>query len=530
MATFNFDLIVYGGTIHGLITARRAASYGMTVCVLEWTKHVGGMFTGGLGVGDWSTPRWGYMKQMLQRIASRPPYNMTDGSEMKDRSSIEAKEAMTFFLLDSPNVTVIKNARLKQVVPDPATGAVKKVVLENGDIYNALHSTNDGSYEVDLAFMAKVPMRGGRDGVTLYDEQVDNPDRGGGMSTPGFNPGHHAPQNFRGYDLRGDRIRNQTQPPRPGMRLGEGSAVSQSYGWRFSLMRNVESIPWSKPSGWGPADSKRIVEMTNNTQNFANPPDGSASGSSFPYSVSARGISGTVTGQPGRYSTNGTDMPGIFTDGWCEMSYRQREIKQSKAAIEVMGAHWVWANDSRISGVKRTGIIQWGLPLDEFVDDYIEFPGWPAGFYVRDGRCIVGQYMMSLTDVIGRPSGTKFNPADAISTGGYPIDIHTAYYFTRSDGLVNKDGGTDYTELDYGISLRACLPEANVCPNMTVSWGLCGTSIFRSSYRMEETVACVADALGMLHGIAWSTGRTIGQVPYSELKAALTAVGAVTTV
>ncbi|KQP02671.1 FAD-dependent oxidoreductase [Methylobacterium sp. Leaf93] len=531
MATYNFDLIVYGGTIHGLITARRAASYGMKVCVLEWTKRLGGLFTGGLGVGDF-TPgltRWGYMKLMLQRIASRPPYNMTDGSEQKDRSSIEAKEAMTAILLDSPNVTTVVNAKIRTVVNNPANNAVQKIILENGDIYVALHSTSDGSYEVDLAAFAGLPMRGGRDGQPLYDEQVVNPNANGTMSNLGYNPGFHLPENFRGYDTRGDRFRNQSQPARPGMRIGEGAAISQSYGWRFSLKKFVGNRPWVKPSGWGPADVNRIVDMTNKSSNFASPPDGSAAGGSFPYSVSARPISGTVAGEAGRYSTNGTDFPGIYTDGWCEMGYRQREIKQSKAAIEFMGACWTWMDSPLISTSRKNTLGAFGLPDDEFTDDYIEFPGFPGAYYVRDGRSIIAQYRMDLKEIARNGAG-KFNPSDSIGIGGYSLDIHTPYLFTRPDGLVQKEGGTDYTESDYGIPLRACLPKKSVCPNMSVSWGLFGSSGFRSSYRMEETVACVADALGVLHGIAWSTNRDIHQVPASEVQAAIKALGATITV
>src|ERR1051325_11623535 len=47
-----FDLVVYGGTAGGIITAIAAAREGLKVAVLEASNHVGGMVTGGLSRTD----------------------------------------------------------------------------------------------------------------------------------------------------------------------------------------------------------------------------------------------------------------------------------------------------------------------------------------------------------------------------------------------------------------------------------------------------------------------------------------------
>jgi len=41
-----FDLVVYGGTAGGVITAVAAAREGLNVALLEPTNHLGGMLTG----------------------------------------------------------------------------------------------------------------------------------------------------------------------------------------------------------------------------------------------------------------------------------------------------------------------------------------------------------------------------------------------------------------------------------------------------------------------------------------------------
>ena len=50
--TKTYDLVVYGGTAGGVMTAVAAAREGLSVALLEPTKHLGGMVTGGLSRTD----------------------------------------------------------------------------------------------------------------------------------------------------------------------------------------------------------------------------------------------------------------------------------------------------------------------------------------------------------------------------------------------------------------------------------------------------------------------------------------------
>jgi NADPH-dependent 2,4-dienoyl-CoA reductase/sulfur reductase-like enzyme len=49
----SFDLLVYGATAGGVITAVAAAREGLTVALLEPGRHLGGMVSGGLGWTDY---------------------------------------------------------------------------------------------------------------------------------------------------------------------------------------------------------------------------------------------------------------------------------------------------------------------------------------------------------------------------------------------------------------------------------------------------------------------------------------------
>jgi ribulose 1,5-bisphosphate synthetase/thiazole synthase len=48
----NFDLVIYGGTAGGVMTAVAAAREGLQVAIVEPGRHLGGMVTGGLSRTD----------------------------------------------------------------------------------------------------------------------------------------------------------------------------------------------------------------------------------------------------------------------------------------------------------------------------------------------------------------------------------------------------------------------------------------------------------------------------------------------
>ena len=49
----SYDLVVYGGTAGGVMTAVAAAREGLSVGLVEPGRHVGGMVSGGLGWTDY---------------------------------------------------------------------------------------------------------------------------------------------------------------------------------------------------------------------------------------------------------------------------------------------------------------------------------------------------------------------------------------------------------------------------------------------------------------------------------------------
>jgi flavin-dependent dehydrogenase len=65
-----FDVVIYGGTAGGVMSAIAAAQEGASVIVLEPTTHIGGMVTGGLGATDIGKPQaiGGLSREFYRRI------------------------------------------------------------------------------------------------------------------------------------------------------------------------------------------------------------------------------------------------------------------------------------------------------------------------------------------------------------------------------------------------------------------------------------------------------------------------------
>src|SRR4051812_39783368 len=64
------DVIVYGGSAGGVLSAVAAAREGASVTLLEPGKHLGGMVSGGLGWGDVNRPEivGGLAREYFERV------------------------------------------------------------------------------------------------------------------------------------------------------------------------------------------------------------------------------------------------------------------------------------------------------------------------------------------------------------------------------------------------------------------------------------------------------------------------------
>ena len=87
-----------------------------------------------------------------------------------------------------------------------------------------------------------------------------------------------------------------------------------------------------------------------------------------------------------------------FSDDYPEASYEERAGIFKAHKDYVQGLLYFLASDSVIPERTRQRMRQWGLPKDEFVDN----GHWTPQLYIRESRRMVGEYVVTEANCLGR--------------------------------------------------------------------------------------------------------------------------------
>jgi NADPH-dependent 2,4-dienoyl-CoA reductase/sulfur reductase-like enzyme len=129
-----YDLVVYGGTAAGVMTAVSAARQGLKVALLEPGVHVGGMVSGGLSATDvgrrevigglalefyFRTGRHYSLNRHHQELAWRPEPKVAEAvfREMITEARVTLLQRQR---LREKNGVVIENGRITEIITEPA--------------------------------------------------------------------------------------------------------------------------------------------------------------------------------------------------------------------------------------------------------------------------------------------------------------------------------------------------------------------------------------------------------------------------
>src|SRR5713101_7709309 len=110
-----FDVVVYGGTAGGVIAAVSAAREGLKVALLEPTRHLGGMVSGGLSWTDFGRKEiiGGYALEFYWRAGRH--YEMSRyGQEIAWMHEPHVAEDIFRQMLREAHVTVLLDHRLRE--------------------------------------------------------------------------------------------------------------------------------------------------------------------------------------------------------------------------------------------------------------------------------------------------------------------------------------------------------------------------------------------------------------------------------
>ena len=172
-AQTKYDLVVYGATAGGIMTAVSGARMGLSVALLEPGRHIGGMVSGGLSHTDvgrreviggaalefyWRAGTYYGLPQYLQEFAWY----------------VEPKVAERIFrdLLQEAGVTLLLEHRLRENNGvQHRDGMISSIETENGAQFSAKIFA-DCTYEGDLMAQAGVSFTWGRESAAQYGESL----------------------------------------------------------------------------------------------------------------------------------------------------------------------------------------------------------------------------------------------------------------------------------------------------------------------------------------------------------------------
>lgn len=505
---FAVDVVVYGGTAAGVGAAVQASRMGRSVLLVAPELHVGGMAVEGLGSADinnhWfqnDTAVGGIAREFYERLGRKygapgPVY----------RYESRVAEAVFDDLLREARVPVRRGVRLREplrtaVEWDPASRRIASIIAASGERFEGTMFI-DATIEGDLLAAAGVSTTTGREANAQYGETKN-----------GIRPETtHAQFRVRvdPYRIPGDPKSGliPTIQDEPFGQPGGGDGNIQAFCFRLCLTRNPDNrIPIAKPDGFDRSQ----------------------------YEIYFRYVrAGGKLWTPGARLPNGKTDLGSWHDlsanlygmnrEWPNGDLRTRERIYREHRQFTHGLLWLLANDSEMPEALRAAWRDWGLCKDEFTDN----GGWPRQLYVRDGRRMVSDY------VITEHHTRRINPtpvADPVAVAFWPTDTHSVRRIVR-DGAAWNEGFVfdDNNWGPFGIGYRSMTPRRAEALNLLTPTALSSTHVAYGAIRLEQTFLSLGQAAGTAAAIALSNGTAIQDVEYSALRERLIRDGQVVAV
>lgn len=520
------DVLVYGATGAGVIAAVAAAEAGATVRVIDPSRHVGGMVSGGLSWTDVGKAEviGGLTGRFYELVAKHYGVGLF---EVPGPEPHVAERLLTGMLAEA-EVDVVLGERLTGVEMD-------------GDQVRAVRTTAgrraagvfvDAGYEGDLLAAAGVPYRVGRESRALHGELWAG-------RQPAYRPSRHNFSVILSPFEDGDagELLSFIRPPEldrhgwPAERLGEGDGGLQAYGYRLCMTDRPENgRPLEEPAGYDPARFELLRRYLTTERAHTR-------------------VEGWLLGLRRDLLPNGkcdVNSVGPFSLNLLDGSNRGYPDGDEETRQGIRDRHLAYShellyhlqNDDGVPAWIRDQMRGWFLCADEFDDT----GGWPHQLYVREGRRMVGAAVLTEHDLLNR-----VRHPDTVALGSYNIDIreiertwrylpeYRSYGETGAStaGPVSRPGvaavfNEGYVSVGlepYPVPYRALVPSADDCANLLVPVCLSASHVAFSSVRTEPTLMALGQAAGVAAAFAAIHGTPVQRVDVARLRERLAADG-----
>jgi hypothetical protein len=202
-----------------------------------------------------------------------------------------------------------------------------------------------------------------------------------------------------------------------------------------------------------------------------------------------------------------------------EASYERRKEIILEHTTYQQGLLYFIATSRRIPAEVQEEMNKWGYSKDEFSDNGY----WPYNIYVREARRMVGEYIMTENEVLG-----KKPVPEPIGMGSYTLDSHNVQRYVKQDGFVQNEGDIGVSpKRPYQISLGSIMPKKEECSNLLVTVCVSCSHIAFGSIRMEPVFMILGQSAGTVAALAIEKNRKVQNVSYKDIKETLLSDGQV---
>ncbi len=473
-----FDLIVVGATPAGVACAVRAAREGCSVLLVQHNHVLGGMMANGLMQWDalYGGHRAPLFSELLKNIEAH--YRQTFGPDSRDFATVcythehypigwaephVAEREFNRLVAGERRLTLLLRHYPTRVERDgpvlrDLTLRVYGGTQEIG-VRGAMFA--DATYEGDLAALAKVPYRVGREARSEYQEPhagkiFVNIDRGAAPRDA-----VEGRLNLRTFGAKQGSI----DPNSP---FSADGAV-QAYNYRCC----VSCDPANRLLPQRPANYRREEYLYYERKGVA-----------------------TNAGPNRKSHMNSPILPGENHD-YPEADWPTRERITRRHLDFALGLMYFLQNDPSVAEARRREFREWGLAKDEFADH----GHVPYEMYVREARRIVGRYVYTEHDNMLAP-GLNRAPlhGDSIAVTDWYLDSHSCT--TESRPGYHYDGKLILTEESRPgqIPYRTLLPQG--VDNLLVPVCLSATHVAWGAVRLEPVWMQTGEAAGFAAALA----------------------------
>ena len=498
----SFDLLVYGGTAGGVITAVSAAREGLHVVVLEPGKHLGGMATGGLSRTDFGKKEviGGYALEFYWRIGQK--YNLGRYAQSLGwYYEPHVGEQVFSEMLREAKVEVLLGTRLREGDGVAKNGGtISSVTSESGRIFQA-RVFADCSYEGDLMAQAHVSYTWGREGSSEYNESL--------AGVRDRTPFHQFLVPVKARDEAGRLLPEISAEPK-GV-TGSADRKVQAYNFRMILTNEAANrIPFPKPPDYDAHRYELLARLL----------EADKVKLGRPLHLREMNLIALIPSGKADFNNQGpfsTDYIGKSWD-YPNADYAQRRQIWDDHIRYTQGFFYFLAHDKRVDPSLSAEVNSWGLPKDEFQDTQ----GWPHQLYIREARRMVGDFVLTQKDL-----QTDLGKPDPIGMGSYNSDSHNVQRIVNSGGNAENEGDMQVPVTPYQIPYRVMVPKKSEASNLLVPVCFSASHVAYSSARMEPQYMIIGQAAGVAAAMSIRDKKPIADIDVRSLTEKLKSQGAV---